>query len=165
MSSILKGLTLWNPYATAMIIAHSSGTPLKTVETRSWGTDYRGPIAIHSAKLDNFELQAAWIRAMNRPKDAEAFRGAGITSWESLSFGMLLGVGNLVACIPTSVIRRDTEARVIRLIGEEQWESEREWGNFAPGRFLWHVEEMDAFLTPVPYRGAQGLFNVEGITL
>ncbi len=160
----VKGLTLWQPYAEAMIV-FSAGMPLKTVETRSWPTSYRGPIAIHSAKRDTPDLRSAWIEAMSRPRDAEAFRRGGIYSWSDMPLGSILGIGNLVACIPTSPIRRDTEARMVRVLGEEQWESDRLWGNFAPERFLWHVEEVDVFPTPIPYRGAQGLFDVVGITV
>lgn len=156
---MLKGLTLWEPYATAFVCG------LKTVETRSWPTSYRGPLAIHAAVKRTNDLRATWIRAMSRPKDAEAFRHHGIKTFDDLPFGCIVGVGNLVACIPTSLHHVDTERRMIAVLGKEQWESDRQYGNFAPERFLWHIEEFDAFPTPIPYRGAQGLYSVEGITL
>lgn len=40
----MKGLSLWQPWATLV------GVGLKRVETRSWATSYRGPLAIHAAK-------------------------------------------------------------------------------------------------------------------
>lgn len=40
----MKGLTLTQPWATLVAIG------AKRVETRSWSTNYRGPIAIHAAK-------------------------------------------------------------------------------------------------------------------
>src|SRR6476620_4962366 len=40
----MKALTLTQPWATLI----ASGA--KRVETRSWGTSYRGPVAIHAAK-------------------------------------------------------------------------------------------------------------------
>jgi hypothetical protein len=42
----MKALTLWQTWATLVSIG------AKTIETRSWGTSYRGPLAIHAAKQD-----------------------------------------------------------------------------------------------------------------
>lgn len=40
----IKALTLWQPWATLVAIG------AKQIETRSWATAYRGPLAIHAAK-------------------------------------------------------------------------------------------------------------------
>lgn len=40
----MKALTLYEPWATLI------RTGKKTIETRSWGTQYRGPLAIHAGK-------------------------------------------------------------------------------------------------------------------
>lgn len=40
----IKALTLTEPYATLIALGK------KKIETRSWGTDYRGPLAIHAAR-------------------------------------------------------------------------------------------------------------------
>lgn len=175
MSKKIKGVTLWNPYAMAMVAkAPDNDTPLKTVETRHWPTEYRGPIAIHSAleksscraaHLIGQDLRAAYLGAMNNPRNLEAFAFAGIRGWDDMPFGMILGVGTLVACVPTCSNIHDTAERMTRLLGREQWESDRQWGNFSPGRYLWHIEEMDVFPTPIVYRGSQGLYDVKGITI
>lgn len=39
----MKALTLWQPYAQAIVVG------LKKYETRSWKTKYRGRLAIHSS--------------------------------------------------------------------------------------------------------------------
>jgi len=39
----LKAITIWQPWASLIAIGE------KQYETRSWKTDYRGPIAIHAA--------------------------------------------------------------------------------------------------------------------
>jgi len=41
----LKALTLWQPWASLL----AGGG--KMFETRSWKTNYRGPVVIHAAKL------------------------------------------------------------------------------------------------------------------
>lgn len=40
----MKAISLWQPWATLF------ATEIKKYETRSWATNYRGPIAIHAAK-------------------------------------------------------------------------------------------------------------------
>ena len=40
----MKALTLWQPWASLVALG------VKTIETRSWSTTYRGPLAIHAAK-------------------------------------------------------------------------------------------------------------------
>lgn len=42
--AMCKAISLWQPWAS--LIAYG----VKTIETRSWSTSYRGPIAIHAAK-------------------------------------------------------------------------------------------------------------------
>lgn len=43
----MKALTLWQPWASLIVDLR------KPVETRSWGTSYRGPLAIHAGmKVD-----------------------------------------------------------------------------------------------------------------
>jgi hypothetical protein len=39
----MKALTIWQPWATLIAAG------VKRIETRSWSTDYRGPLAIHAA--------------------------------------------------------------------------------------------------------------------
>jgi hypothetical protein len=50
----MKALTISQPYATLIAIGE------KWVENRAWGTDYRGPLAIHAGKgtqyLDKVQL-------------------------------------------------------------------------------------------------------------
>lgn len=38
----MKAITLWQPWASLVAVG------VKTIETRSWSTSYRGPIAIHA---------------------------------------------------------------------------------------------------------------------
>ena len=45
----MKALTLYQPWATLIAIG------AKKIETRSWGTNYRGPLAIHAGKNREWE--------------------------------------------------------------------------------------------------------------
>ena len=40
----VKAITIWQPWASLVAVG------AKTMETRSWPTKYRGPIAIHAAQ-------------------------------------------------------------------------------------------------------------------
>jgi hypothetical protein len=40
----VKAITLWQPWASLVALG------VKSIETRSWSTSYRGPLAIHAAK-------------------------------------------------------------------------------------------------------------------
>lgn len=46
----MKALTLWQPWASLVALG------VKTIETRSWSTSYRGPLAIHAAKKRPIEV-------------------------------------------------------------------------------------------------------------
>jgi hypothetical protein len=56
MEGIIKGLTLHQPWASAIALG------LKRYETRSWRTSYRGPLAIH-ASLAGMDLDANLLAA------------------------------------------------------------------------------------------------------
>lgn len=66
----MKAITLWQPWAS--LIACGA----KTIETRSWGTPYRGPLAIHASKRMNQELIEEWYRCQ-QVLQREKFRPQG----------------------------------------------------------------------------------------
>lgn len=47
----MKAITLWQPWASLV------ATGAKIIETRSWGTRHRGPIAIHAAMEDSLVVR------------------------------------------------------------------------------------------------------------
>lgn len=56
----MKTLTLWQPWATLVALL------VKLVETRSWATSYRGPVAIHAAKrLPAVPDKYGWVGRFN----------------------------------------------------------------------------------------------------
>src|SRR3990167_5425805 len=75
----MKILTLWEPWATLVIIGQ------KRLETRSWSTQYRGLLAIHAAKYTD-------VDALHR----EPFHS--VLAGRRLCEGMLLGCVQLVDC-------------------------------------------------------------------
>ncbi len=135
----MRGLTLWQPWATLVVIR------AKVFETRSWRTDYTGPLAIHAAKGFPVEAKALCLQsAFYRP-----LMEAGYMRIEDLPLGAILGTVDLAGCLRTEHVPG------YRLLGQE-----RLFGDFTDGRWAWMLDEVQRADPPLPYRGAQGLWLV-----
>lgn len=150
----MKCISLWQPWASLMALGH------KTIETRSWSTGYRGPLAIHAAKR---------LMIPDDPEFFDALRRLGITIHDinKLPLGAIVGACNLSACVPSDNFQTllnvaakglspEARARAIESI-----ERQKIFGDYSPGRFLWLVSNIKKLETPIPCRGRQGLFEVE----
>jgi len=80
----MKAISLWEPWATAIAIG------AKKIETRSWATSYRGPLAIHAAKL------ASHAPGIYAPLLRPVFAAAGITEFRHLAFGCVVATCRVV---------------------------------------------------------------------
>lgn len=136
----MKAISLWQPWATLIAIG------AKQIETRSWATSYRGPIAIHAAKR---KVKRELIELARDIDFQAAFGTANLYPLlNDLPLGAIVAVAELVACVPVEKLSPKTG------LGGEFW-----FGNYAPGRFGWMLSNVRA-LQAIPYRGEQGLFNV-----
>lgn len=153
---LMKAISLWQPWASA--IARGA----KYIETRRWATNYRGPLAIHAAKHENHsELIAiasdwSWCAALGWKKSDPTH------PWERIPFGAIVATCTLAACLCVEDIPIK-ELDALRFRGGHGFDSwtERMMGDFSPGRFGWVLTNVKPLENPIPYRGAQGLFNVE----
>ena len=131
----MKALTLTQPWASLVALGH------KRVETRSWATNYRGPLAIHAAK--------------GFPASARDFAS------EERALGRLperLPLGAIVAvAVVTDVGRTEHISPVISAL-------ERHLGDYTPGRYAWMLRNIRPLPEPVPLMGRLGLFHVPGDT-
>ncbi len=85
----MKVLTLTQPWAT--LVAEGA----KKIETRSWETLYRGPLAIHAAK----GYPDRGLR-FDEPFYSALWR-AGIKPDMPIPTGAIIAVCNLIDCVPT----------------------------------------------------------------
>lgn len=136
----MKVLTLTQPWATLVAIG------AKKIETRSWSTNYRGPLAIHAAKGGyNDDLFLMKIE----PFYSTLVR-AGITSRLQIPLG-----GILATC---ELTRIDT-------IKEGYWKyitlDERSFGDYTPGRFAWILDDIKMLDEPIAAKGALGLWSFD----
>lgn len=137
----MKALTILQPWAS--LIACGA----KKIETRSWATKYRGPLAIHAGKQ--------WREIVKKGDLPEEIHAAlcwkgGFKKFNDLPRGKIIAVAKLVDCILM------TEENISPLSPQE-----RAFGHFEPGRFMWVLDEIRPLATPVPAHGMQGLWNWE----
>jgi hypothetical protein len=144
----MKALSIHQPWAWAILHAG------KRVENRTWQTHYRGPLLIHASK------SRASHAALNNAL-WQSFCGQPLPAWTSLTTGALLGIVELVECLHL-----------------DQWHTARRRGDllaalwdeamlspWAEGPWCWVLAKPRVFAEPVPWRGSQGLFEVEEMRL
>ena len=124
------------------------------IETRSWGTRYRGPLAIHAAKA--FPADAREL-CRRRPYRAVLARH-GYTSAADLPLGSVIAVAELanVVAFDRDSLRKTREASRRGLLPEH----EADFGDFSPGRFGFVLHDVRRLAVPVPARGMLGLWTV-----
>jgi len=134
----MKAVSLWQPWASLWC------SPRKVHETRSWRCSHRGWLLVHAGK--HFEKNFAPDNPLRVILNNEFG-----TDWaRELPVGALIGMVNVVACLPTQLLRGDASVS----------DDDLACGDFAMGRFAWRRDEHRLFVGPIPYRGRQGIFNV-----
>lgn len=138
---------MWQPWATGLLVASQAGSisrriRLKEFETRSWQTDWRGPLLIHASKKRDGEVRAA----LNDPEILNDLLACGIYPAD-LAFGAIIGMVRLDDCFP---------------MREMKWpgETEQRWGIWNDERFAWRCTKPVLFKKPIDYVGKQNFFWV-----
>lgn len=152
----MKALSLHQPWAAAVAIG------AKRVETRTWRTSYRGRLAIHaSAKA----IPASLWPYLMRPHWMAALAPVLADDGDRMPYGAIVGVVELVACVPTDTYRpRSLEAP--RYHSPEDFLAGRFWkewqlGDYSPGRFAWELAGAVCLPEPIPCKGHQRIFNLD----
>lgn len=135
----MKALSLTQPWATLVAIG------AKKIETRSWPTGFRGQFAIHASKGFPTECKAL----CNETVFADTLMAAGIQDWRDLPLGAILCTARLIDCTPMT----ETNISAIRSTLEYAF------GDYAPGRYMWKLDNVKPLPEPIPYKGALGLWE------
>ncbi len=150
----MKVLTLTQPWATLVAIG------AKKIETRSWSTPYRGPLAIHAAK--GFPKWAK--EGCAEPLFHEALYAAGydigLRSSDILPRGMVIATCRLLDCLPMEAA--GCVSGVFDDYPELNTAQERAFGDYAVGRWAWVLEDVKVLPEPIPAKGALGLWEYSG---
>lgn len=142
----IKALSLWQPWASLVWCGS------KTYETRSWSTQYRGPLLICSAKRQRLIDFVPVLLSTPIQRGLVPIRDqfqAPFVDVDVLPYGKALCLVDLVDCIPTSHID-------IKAIGDDLL-----FGDYHPGRFAWKLQNLRRVKEPFSITGRQGLWNVD----
>lgn len=171
----MKALTLYQPWA-ALVAAGA-----KRIETRSWYTLYRGPLAIHAASSIPREYSGLWLREpfLSALAAAGVVRlgpgkvlGQGAISQqllkEKLHLGCVVATCKLIGCVRISRIPvrlhfgKSTEPDGITSQAIPPFGNELAFGDYTPGRFAWVLSDIKPLEKPVKAKGHQRLWNWAG---
>ena len=133
----VMSLSLWQPWADLISMG------LKTIETRTWSTTYRGPLLICAAKTNNQEVKEAISLYQSEGSDLP---------WETPPLG------------PDYTPRRGVAVALVDLVDCRRmvYEDRRQavFAGDPTGRWGWVLDNVRP-LDPFPIKGQRGLFHAK----
>jgi len=148
----MKAITLRQPWASLFVAG------AKLIETRSWSTPYRGPLAVHaSAKINAEEFALCYS-----PPFASALANLGFNAPGDLPVGAVLGIVEIVDCLRMVAGRLTGDLAEFAINDRRAMtDNERAFGHYAAGRFAWITSPArTVFTKPIPARGMLGLWEL-----
>lgn len=146
----MKCLSIRQPWAGLIVLG------LKDIENRTWGTSYRGEIAIHAGKRmdDDMAEDLDHKRTMNpferiRVRLWDRVFADGYNDWRqhpAFARGAIVGTAHIVECKEKPA---SAQAATVEFWGQE-------------GAIWWRLDRAKTLTEPIPWRGRLGLFNVSG---
>jgi len=139
----VQSLTMSDPWGTLVALG------AKQIETRSWPTPHRGPLAIHIAKTLPLEAQAC----CDEPLFRQALEAGGYRRKHGIAHNPWgLPLGQVVAVVCLDEVQRITPAFQVE-------EPEQSFGLFTSGRYAWLFSEVYRLAVPLPVRGSLGVWE------
>ena len=175
----IKAITIKQPWASLIALG------VKHIETRSWATKYRGPIAIHAGLAKPPKMfaccQDVGDYVMHRDHEELAMRRRNVVvgDWDDLPLGAVIATAELTDCLPIYDDPGDwrdgsclvNSGEILVCLGERQFDGEGgstipgddvtgalPYGDFTPGRYGWMLTNITP-TTPTPAKGQQRLWN------
>lgn len=128
----MKVLSIREPYATLIL----NGT--KTIETRSFKTNYRGPILIH-ASLGKDKIKKELLKYIDQ---------------DNLNYGNIICIANIIDCIYM------TKEYIEKIKKEDKLNYIT--GEYKVGRYAWILDNVHE-ITKTPVKGKLGLWNYNNL--
>jgi ASCH domain. len=138
----MKAISLIQPWASLIVMG------AKKFETRSWKTEYRGELLIHASSKLPTQFQKQKFTEGAYFKDY-------IDDLDQLPYGAIIGKANLVGIYRTEDLVSPQSLFKDVSINEH----EKAFGDYSHGRYAWALDEAFMFKTPIPYRGALGIWE------
>lgn len=138
----MKVLSMIQPWASLFVLREAK------YETRSWKTNYRGPLAIHtSKKMDKDTLSYAAIQSL--------LGKHGYTK-ENLPTGKIIAVCRLENCLR---VTENNETWAVLEDGQVVSGNDYFLGDFKVGGYAWEVQDMKMLDEFIPAKGQLGLWE------
>lgn len=140
----MKALTICQPFA-HLICA----TREKRVENRTWPTRYRGPLLIHAGK------SREWLTVLPDDEVDLQYRGIDLQykiAVADMAFGAVIGAATLADCIHIDTMQSKAVAERFPWLQDHV---------HAEGPWCWVLTNRVLFPQAVPYKGQQGLFDID----
>jgi len=128
----MKAITLEQPLASLISIG------AKTIETRPWSTDYRGPLAIHSGKS---------VMAVTDSYHRSLLISAGLDC-EQLPLGKIVAIARLVNC--EKIVQSNIPCY-----------PQLAFSDFTPNQYALELADIYSLATPIPAKGQEQLWDWE----
>ncbi len=132
----VKTLSFTDPWGTLVALG------AKRIETRSWTTMWRGPVAIHIARRLPDDLET--LCQQPHFHEVLATDYSHDNQWH-------FPTGHIIAIVHLDEVQRTEHV--------QPTEQERAFGNFAAGRYAWQFGTVYHLPQPVPARGSLGLWD------
>ena len=137
----MRALSLTQPWASLVVEG------FKQYETRSWGTKYRGPLAIAASKL-----YPGWAKSW-------ALTDFGVQEvWGTDRSRLLLPKGAVIGTVDLVDVMWADDALENRNISAR----EQGFGDWGLRRIVWQLANPVLFDEPIPVTGALGLWEWKG---
>lgn len=145
-------ITLHEPWASAMATLMENGLPVKSIETREWELEYRGPIAIHAGKK-KFDTRTAEPNFLYWARKFKLLNGL------EYRLGCVLCIVEVIDCVRVQDIRDRLGVPEIFFGGYEN-SFDKQTGKQITQRYAWVTDpkKLQVLKTPVPATGHQKLW-------
>lgn len=141
----MRAITLWQPYASLVAAG------IKRIETRSWSTDYQGPLLIHAAKRPMTPTELSIIEEISNVLSNEEQTAVSSAKRSQLPSIADMPLGAIVAV--TSIVEIKRTSKVFPFD-----EVEKYCGDWSDGRFAWALDPSFPLSNPLPAKGGQKLW-------
>lgn len=151
----MKAITLYQPWAS--LLACSA----KKYETRSWATNYRGPIAIHAGLKNPYKVLKGTCSTIVFPMCDALGIEKNKEGLSTLLRGYIIATAELTGChemMKSPILGTGffTQGSFCEITGNELL-----FGDWTPGRYAWEFANMKMLPEPIPARGYQRLWEWE----
>jgi len=142
----MRALTIRQPWATFLAVG------VKAMETRSFNTKVRGPVALHAGAGWPCRV-GEWLQVgpywVERDKSGLLLREDSLSLPYRMPMGSVLAIGDLFATSSTTNPEHCPD------------DVERSLGDHSPGRFAWSFTSISRLPEPIPAKGMLGFWNWE----